>query len=667
MTTGITLVAMASAVTGAAPTAAEIAEARAWAAARFQGQSAKPPAQPAEPPFSFVYDGKPSAGLLPTWNVKRSSKSLDGNRTQITQLWRDPDTGLEVRCVAVIYNEYPTVEWTVYARNGGKKETPIIERFAGLDAVFTRGEEGEFILHHNTGSPCSPVDYRPLQDVLPPGAVKRIATSGGRPTNSDLPYFNIEWPGGGVIAALGWPGQWAADFARDGANSLRVTGGQEVTHFRLRPGEEVRSPLVVLQFWKGDRDHARNVWRQWMLAYNVPRVKGRVAQPHLAACSSHQFGEMINADEANQKQFIDRYLEEGLKLDYWWMDAGWYVCGSPKAWPNTGTWEVDRERFPNGLRAITDHAHAKGVNSIVWFEPERVTPGSWLYTQHPEWLLGRDGEQKLLNLGNPEARKWLTDHVDGLLKSQGIDLYRQDFNMDPLPYWRANDAEDRQGITENHHVTGYLAYWDELRRRHPDMLIDTCASGGRRNDLETLRRAVPLLRSDYILEPTSQQNHTFGIASWIPLYGTGVNHFDAYGFRSAACPFINACYDVRKTDADWESVRRLVGEWRDTARFYFGDYYPLTPYSDGNDAWMAWQFHRPDLGEGMVQAFRRPSSVYESARLRLKGLEPGKTYRVTNRDNATETVATGAELMDTGLLVTLPKQPDSALVTYKAM
>ena len=74
--------------------------------------------------------------------------------------------------------------------------------------------------------------------------------------------------------------------------------------------------------------------------------------------------------------------------------------------------------------------------------------------------------------------------------------------MDPLSNWRENDAEDRQGITENHLVTGYLAYWDELRRRHPNMLIDTCASGGRRNDIETLRRAVPLLRSDWLLEPT---------------------------------------------------------------------------------------------------------------------------------------------------------------------
>lgn len=617
-----------------------------------------------EPPFSFVYDGRPSADLLKAWPVERKTTKIDAHRVQHTTVWTDTRTGLQVRCVAVEYRDFPTVEWTVYLKNTGTADTPIVENVQGLDVRFERNAEGEFTLNHNTGSPCIATDYQPFQERLGPGAMKHIATNGGRPTNSDLPYFNIEWPGEGVIAVLGWPGQWSAQFARDQANGLHVTGGQEQTHFRLHPGEEVRSPLVVLQFWQGDRVRSQNVWRQWMLEHNTPHPNGKYPPAHMAACSSHQFGEMINADEASQKLFVDRYLEEGLKLDYWWMDAGWYLHGE-RGWPDTGTWEVDPKRFPNGLRAITDHAHEKGVKSIVWFEPERVAPGTWLYTQHPEWLLGADGSDKLLNLGSPDARAWLTDHVDGLLTSQGIDLYRQDFNIDPIAFWRGNDAEDRQGITENKHVTGYLAYWDELRRRHPNMLIDTCASGGRRNDIETLRRAVPLLRSDYILEPTGQQNHTYGIASWIPLYGTGQNQFETYGFRSGICPFLNTCYDVRKRDSNWALVRRMIGDWRSITPYYTGDYYPLTPYSPENDAWMAWQFDRSDLGEGVVQAFRRPNSIFEAARVKLHGLDPGRRYTLTNLDTGAEEQATGKDLMEAGLRLTLANQPDSAIVVYK--
>ncbi len=622
-----------------------------------------PPHAPStDPPFSFTYAGKPSAELLKTWDLKRGVRKLDDQRTEHTLVYTDPKTGLAVRSVAVEYHDFPTIEWTLYFKNTGAADTPILEAIQSLDIECRRGAEGEFVLHHQTGSPCQPNDYQPFETPLAPKAVKRIAAAGGRPTNSDLPYFNLAWPGEGLIVVVGWPGQWAAEFARDGADGVRLRAGQELTRFKLLPGEEVRTPLVVLQFWKGDRVRSQNVWRRWMLAHNLPRPGGRLPPVQLAACSSHQFGEMIHADTKSQKLFIDRYLEEGLKLDYWWMDAGWYW--NKTGWGNTGTWEVDTNRFPGGLRVISDYAHAKGVKIIVWFEPERVTAGTWLAENHPGWILGGK-EGGLLDLGNPEARTWLTDHVDRLLTEQGIDLYRQDFNMDPLEHWRKNDAPDRQGITEIRHVTGYLAYWDELRRRHPDMLIDSCASGGRRNDLETLRRAVPLLRSDYIIEPVGNQGHTYGIAFWMPYYGTGSGAIDAYMLRSVMCPTFIACFDVRRKDLDYNLIRRVLGQWRQVAPYCFGDYYPLTPYSLDAAVWIAWQFDRPDLGEGMVQAFRRGESVYETARLRLRGLEPDARYAVTDLDAGAPVEMTGCELMKGGLPVTIKVRPGAVIITYK--
>ena len=83
-------------------------------------------------------------------------------------------------------------------------------------------------------------------------------------------------------------------------------------------------------------------------------------------------------------------------------------------------------------------------------------------------------------------------------------------------------------MTEDHYVTGFIACFDELRRHHANMLLDTCASGGRRNDLEALRRAVPLTRSDFGYEPTGMQNLTYGMALWIPYFGIALrNHPEA--------------------------------------------------------------------------------------------------------------------------------------------
>jgi len=619
-----------------------------------------------EPPFAFTYGGKHSTDLLPQWKAERSSRELDAARVEHTLTYRDGAAGLQVRCVAVEYREFPTVEWTVFFKNLGQAETPVLSDVQALDLKLQRPGQGEFMLHHFTGSPCRADDFEPFETPLKPGASKRITAAGGRPSNSDLPYFNLEWPGEGLIVVVGWPGQWAAQFTRDQAAGLRVVAGQEETRLKLRPGEEIRTPLMVLQFWRGDWIRAQNLWRRWMLAHNLPRPGGQLPPVQMAACSSHQFGEMIHANTASQKLFVDRYLEEKLPLDYWWMDAGWYWCDG--SWPKTGTWEVDTNRFPGGLRPISDHARAKGVKTIVWFEPERVHAGTWLTETHPDWVLGgKNGG--LLNLGNPEALQWVTEHVDKLITEQGIDLYRQDFNMDPLDHWQKNDAEDRRGITENHHVTGYLAYWDELRRRHPNMLIDSCASGGRRNDLETLRRAVPLLRSDYIVEPVGNQGHTYGLSFWVPYQGTGTGSgaLSPYLLRSTLLTHFTACFDVRRKDLDYDMIRRVLGQWRRYAPCYFGDYYPLTPYSLDASQWIAWQFDLPEKGEGVVQAFRRDKSVYESARFKLAGLDPASRYVVTNLDSGETRTVGGRELLESGLPVSITERPADAVLSYSRL
>ena len=432
--------------------------------------------------------------------------------------------------MGIAYHDFPAVEWTVYLKNTGSADTPIIENlrlsipgWSGMATVnFSCIITRELQRRLTTMNPT---------DCTPPGSDISLSGKGGRPSNKDLPYFNLAWLNQGVIVVVGWPGQWAGRLERDKSNGIQIRAGQELTHFKLLPGEEVRTPRIVLLFWSGEWEHSQNLWRHWMMAHNMPHPNGKLPPPQWAGNTSHEFVEMMEATDQKENAFIDRYISDGLKPDYFWMDAGWYIENG--SWVNTGTWEVDPQRFPHGLRAVSDYAHSKGIKIIVWFEPERVTPGSWLYEHHPEWLLTTkqepgnqlyDRHWRLFNFGDPQAREWMVEHVDKIITEQGIDLYRQDFNMDPLNYWRSQDAPDRQGITEVRYVTGLLEYWDELHRRHPDMLMDECASGGRRNDIDSLRHSVPLTRSDYLLEPVepiSQQMQTLGIARWIPFFWNG--------------------------------------------------------------------------------------------------------------------------------------------------
>jgi alpha-galactosidase len=621
------------------------------------------------PPFSFVYGGQPSSAFLKDWTVERASAKLSLNRMQHTLRYVDPKTGLEVQCVAIAYRDFPVVEWTVFLKNGGREDTPILENILGLDATFQQAG-GEFVLNGIKGDFCTADSYEPYRTVLEPNMVKKFAPAkSGKSCDGPLgwPYYNLQMADRGIILAIGWPGQWASTFARDAANGLRITAGQELTHLRLKPGEEIRTPLVAMLFWRGtDVVASQNLWRRWYLAHVMPEVDGKPQSPQMQI--------QVGGGEEDIAR-VDKFLAAGIKPDICWRDAAWYATDSgpykgKDAWLNTGTWVPDPRRYPKGFRPFSDWIHERGMKFVLWFEPERVgDPGSWLSKNHPEWLLQETSHGALLDEGNPEAWRWLVDHVDGMIKSERIDWYREDMNgCGPLPAWRKHDAEDRQGITENHYVRGHLAFWDELRNRNPGLSIDSCASGGRRNDLESMRRAVPLLRSDFQFPEMKgvvegNQGHTYGLSSWLPFQGTGVYFYDVYSVRSFYLPSFGM---GGLTPENTASQQKSYAECAKIAPcMLYGDYYPLTPYSLKLDQWIAWQFDRPEAGEGVVQAFRRAECPEETLCVRLRGLDPKAVYVLTNFDVAGATETTGQMLMENGLTIAIKDRPGSAIVTYR--
>jgi alpha-galactosidase len=592
---------------------------------------------------------------LPKWQAQYAEKKLDHYRLQRTLTYTDPKTGLLVRLVAVEYTDYPTVEWKLYLKNTGSADTPIISDIKALDVTFRRSE-GEFLLHHNTGDNCAPESYQPHLKTLSPNVSKHFASAGGRPTTGEFPYYNLEYGKGGVIVVLSWGGQWSTDFVRDAGAGLRISGGQELTHFKLHPDEEVPTPMAVLQFYKGDALRSQNIWRRWMLAHNFPKDWSKPV-----VWSNSEAGGTLVPTEVTELRALGQFEKAGVKLDFYEMDAGWYPHQGD--WANIGTWEPDPTAFPRGLRPLGDKAHSLGMDLMVWFEPERVAKGSWLYENHPEWLLGG----KLLNLGNEQARAWITDRVDKIISDSGIDIYRQDFNMDPLPYWRANDAPDRQGITEIEHLMGLRAYWDELKRRHPNLRFDSCASGGRRADLETIRRAVILTRSDYFADPVANQSFTLGYAPWNPYFGTGSTYSSAYEVLSKVSFVMGIGQDTPRDNVDWNVFNQRVAQGRKCQQCFLSDFYPLTPYSLANNVWVGWQYNSPEKGEGLVQAFRRADSPNASVVLKLHGLDPTTEYTLTDLDSTGPQRLSGRELMDRGLTVKLPNAPAAKVVMYQEL
>lgn len=677
----IALLLVPLATPAATPMAGEVTTAKQWMKTALLGD------KPGRP-FSFVYGGKPSVDLLGKWKMGRSARALDAQRRQHTLTWIDLATGLQVRCVAMEYADFPVVEWTLWLKNTGKENTPLLENIQGLDARFERAADGEFVLRGVRGDSCVAESFRPYVHTLGSDAVKRFSppVAGEKVSGKSSdgpegwPYFNLQKPGGGVILAVGWPGQWEATFTRDHERGLRVKAGQQLTHLVLKPGEEIRTPSITLLFWQGDDVvRAQNLWRSWYVAHVLPRIAGK---PQPAITQIQVEGSLASWPG------VQAYLDAGIKPDICWRDAGggktWYPsAGGPftdpkKIWLNTGTWEPDPAKYPQGFKPFSDRVRANGMQFLLWFEPERVgDPNSWIGRNHPEWLMPGNSAGLVLNLGNPDALKWLINHVDGMVKSQGLDWYREDLNgANYGTAWRKHDAPDRQGITENFYVQGHLAFWDELRRRNPHLHIDSCASGGRRNDLETMRRAVPLLRSDWSvtsfakepLQVEGNQAQTYGLSSWLPWQGAGVPFFlDRYSVRSYYLTGFGMVQGApwSQSESKRADMKRGYDEVHRIAPLMLGDYYPLTPYSLDTTSWIAWQFHRAALGEGVVQAFRRPDAVADTLTVKLRGLAAKQRYEIESFDGGKE-VRTGRELMN-GYVITLPQKPAAALLRLKAI
>lgn len=306
----------------------------------------------------------------------------------------------------------------------------------------------------------------------------------------------------------------------------------------------------------------------------------------------------------------------------------------------------------------------------LWFEPERVAKGTAIDREHGPWVLRPKtpgGGDDLLNFGLPEVRRYFLDIVGRYMALPGFRVYRQDFNMDPLRHWRDNDAPDRQGITEMKYVEGLYAYWDMIRAAWPDAIMEECASGGRRIDLETIQRFRIHQKSDHWFDNLTDQASLYALSRYLPngLVSVPLNRLDDYSFHSALASSLITGWIADDPKFDTARAKAITDAYRRVRHLLSGDWYGLTGYSRDETKWLASQYHRDDLGEGIVLAFRRAKCDGATLRVKLRGLDERAAYRVTSATSGTTRRASGRELMN-GLEITLGQAPSSDLITYRA-
>ena len=625
-------------------------------------------------PFLFSYDDKSSDELLQAWKPKVEKRKIGSDRAKTVTTWTDAATGLEVRWELIRYSDFPAAEWVLYFTNVGGVDTGIISDIRSLRAQLVSPMLGSvpYRLHGTKGGTPTPDQFEPVvTDIAPDSSAVLRAGDFGLSSDVNLPFFKLESSGRAIVGAIGWSGQWKATFTNSRSNLLTMAAGLELSHFRLHPGEEVRTPRILLLDWGGDTLEANAQFRQLIYKHYVPQRSGAKPLPLLFCNSAFTRGGsgMLNDSTAeNQMSLIHAYGPLGLEA--FMTDAGWFEGGySDKSLSGAGTWKARKDNYPDGIAPVAAAAGEHGMLYGLWFLPEYGVGSndSQIVRDHPDWVLkspnGFAG-LPILNLGVPEAREHYYNCVAQYMRLPGFGFYRQD-SITLLPYFRENEAADRQGITEIKHITGLYDVLDRFASSWPGSVRENCASGGRRIDLETISRTHLTQKSDYWFHDEVDQASLWALSQFLPncCFEGQLNRTDDYSFYSELPAALCLGWVTDAPDFDLKRAKELVDRYKSVRRLLVGAWYPLTPYSRDLDRWIASQYHRRDLDEGMVLAFRRPESPYPTLEVSLKGLEAQASYDLTFTSNGERRRISGAELAN-GLSLTLPKKRSAEMIVY---
>ncbi len=631
-------------------------------------------------PFSFVYNNKRYTGFDQRNFTSKNHSYDEANGKRRDTFTLQADDNLTVVVDMAYYEAYGAYEWTVWFKNIGTSNTGVIHSIKAADMRLegskptVRGILGDLV---NL--------YRPYEHALSEGGVC-FASTRGRPTHMWFPYFNLEHGDGGTLISLGWGGTWSASFCADygGDTTLFTATGTLDLCTYLKPGEAIRSPLMTfVPYTVRDETYATNLWRSFYIDCNLPRRNAArdALEPFSTVCFSNDTGLPNSDGSISERHFtwkpsLDKMLSEGIRPDYRWVDAGWYCDPHGQTvpsdwWGTVGTWQVDQEKWPNGtFREAVDVARSHGIKTLLWFEPERVTQVDGLvqnYGYKAEWGLALDDRTIFNNIGDDDCLQWTLDRILSTMGANDLDMYREDNNNHPAPHWALGDereGEGRYGITENKAVVGHYKLWDgiiaDCAKRGRDTFVDSCASGGGRNDLESMRRGIPLLRSDSDRTTTAirlSMNTAFN--KWIPFCGTiATEQPDQLSPDGVRDPYIlRASYNpVFITGAQWtqnpnETIDVLRGgfvEWEKVKMYLLKDFYTLTPWNAPEDRthWTSYLYFDPEIESGALFAFRMEECTDESCTIQLPMLHGAHTYELTDADCGSIGQFSGAALAE---------------------
>ena len=570
--------------------------------------------------------------------------------------FKDSAYPLQVTLHYRIHEEYDLIERWVTLENLGTDAIHVERVFS---AKWTMPPGDDYSLSHLYGRHVG--EFQMQREALTPG-LKVIESRRLIPSHRAAPWFAVdrcagEEHGDVWFGTLAWSGNFKITAEVTEFASTRVSVGLNDWDFawKLMPGQPFVTPSSISGYTSNGFGDASRSFHDYVRNELIPH--GKVL--HKILYNSWE-ATLFAVDETSQSNLAAIAANMGVELFV--MDDGWF---HNRNWDNAGLgdWFPDKVKFPNGLHNLIKNVNDLGMDFGLWVEPEMTNPDSDLYRTHPDWVIHfptrartESRNQLILNMARADVQEYIIGVLDALLSDHNIAFIKWDMNRGiSEPGWAEAPGDQRELWVR--YVQGLYHVWGALRQRHPNVIWQSCASGGGRTDLGILKFADQVWTSDNteatarlgIQEGYSQFLPANTMEAWVTDWGKDLVPLE-FRFHVSMCGSLGVGGNL----LEWNQAERQVGS--DCIQLYktirhiiqFGDQFRLV--SPQRSDYSAVQYVSKDKSEAVLFAFRTHiPDPFNIPMLYLRGLDPEALYSVEGFDHP----RSGLAWMESGLKVEL--------------
>lgn len=496
--------------------------------------------------------------------------------------------------------------------------------------------------------------------------VQSVGSMRGNSSHEHNPFLILKRPDTGEQQgeAIGFSFVYSGNFLMqaevDAHDNTRVLVGIHPDTFawHLEPEESFQTPEAVMVYTDSGLNHMSQTFHQLFqkrLARGYWRDRVRPI--------------LINNWEATYFDFTEDKLVHIAKkakecgVELFVLDDGWFGARS-NDFAGLGDWEANRDRLANGITGLAERMEQIGMKFGLWFEPEMVNKDSDLYRSHPDWILQVPGRanthgrnQYVLDFSRKEVVDCIFEMMAKILREAKVSYIKWDMNRSITECFSQAYSPERQGEIFHRYILGVYDLYDRLTREFPEVLFESCASGGGRFDPGILYYAPQGWASDNS-DAVERMKIQYGTSMCYPVSSMGshvsvvpnhqvfrntplhtranVAYFGTFGYE----------LDLNKlTEEEIEEVKEQIAFMKEyRSLLQFGTFYRLKSPFEGNE--MAWMAVSEDKKTAVVGWYRVLNVVNDRfTRVKLQGLNENFCYE-NSRDGSR---VYGDELMNMGL------------------